>query len=143
VQFQRYATGALWCERVVRLPNIDRRHRVYECCVRRSGVRRRKTLRHRIDLDDYVDGLCERRRVLLVRRDATGTLWCERVVRLPNIDRRHRVYERRVRRSGLRRRETVCHRWNVDYDYDYDDILDDINIRVWPTVDDYLSGRCR
>ena len=93
--------------------------------------------------NDCLDLLCERGRHMQFQRDATGALRCERVVRLQNINGWNRVYERRVRRSGLRRRETVCHRWNVDYDYDYDDVLDDINIRVWPTVDDYLSGRRR
>jgi hypothetical protein len=37
------------------------------------------------------------------------------------------------------------HRWNVDdHDDDYDiNVAANINIRVWPTGDDYVSGRCR
>jgi hypothetical protein len=45
VQFQRHATGALWCERVVCLQNINRRHTLHERRVRRSCVWRREAMR--------------------------------------------------------------------------------------------------
>src|SRR5688572_25945769 len=64
-----------------------------------------------IDVDRQLERLRERRWNVRFQWHATGAIRSQRLVCLPNVDRRHGVYHQRLRRSGAGYRETMRDRW--------------------------------